>query len=602
MDSLPARTSVEKKYLWNQEAVFADASSWNAELRAIDAQLPQLGAFSGTLSQGPQVLVNFFRLKDELDSRVDRLLFWASMGATVDTNNQEAQAQNSQAGSLAGRYFAATAFAQPELLAVGKPVLDQWTHSQAELATYAHYFDDLFRRQRHVRSAEVEEVLGAAGDIFSSLYTIHTLQVDSDLKFADALDSTGKPHPVAQTTVETYLSNPDRTLRQNAWYSFCDAHLANAPSMAATLITSVKKDAFEAKVRGFGSSLEAALFGDNIPSAAYENTLATFEKNLGVWHRYFRVRKKALNVESLQHWDLWAPLTQNNPVVPYETAVGWIARAMAPLGKPYTDTLLRGCLEERWVDVYPTEGKGSGAFSTGSRLTSPFIMMSYSNDLSSMSTLTHELGHSMHSWHAWKHQPNVYSNYSIFVAEVASNFHQALTRASLFEQETDREFQIALIEEAMENFHRYFFIMPILARFEREVHARVGRGEGVTSSDLTVLMADLFAQGYGTEVEVEPQREGSTWAQFNHLYASFYVFQYATGISAAHALAGPILAGDPEAAERYLELLNCGASVYPVEALKRAGIDMTTPAAMEKGFEVLSGLVDRLETLIAARG
>ncbi len=227
-------------------------------------------------------------------------------------------------------------------------------------------------------------------------------------------------------------------------------------------------------------------------------------------------------------------------------------------------------------------------------------MMSWSDDLSSLSTLTHELGHSMHSAHTWKTQPGVYSEYSIFVAEVASNFNQAMTRAWLFDHEKDTQFQIALIEEAMENFHRYFFIMPTLARFEREVHRRIEAGEGVTASDLNNLMADLFAEGYGGAVELERDREGSTWAQFSHLYANFYVFQYATGISAAHALAAPILAGDKDAAQRYIDFLSCGSSLYPIDALKKAGIDMTTPAAIEKAFEVLGGLIDRLDFPVIA--
>jgi len=245
----------------------------------------------------------------------------------------------------------------------------------------------------------------------------------------------------------------------------------------------------------------------------------------------------------------------------------------------------------------PTEGKGSGAFSYGTRNTAPYVMMSWTEDLSSLSTLTHELGHSMHSAHTWERQRGIYGDYSIFVAEVASNFHQAMTRDWLFRNQGDREFQIALIEEAMENFHRYFFIMPTLALFEREVHQRVWKGEGLTAGDLNALAAELFAAGYGDAMEIDRDREGSTWAQFGHLYANYYVFQYATGISAAHALAAPILAGDREAAKRYVEFLSAGNSLYPVDALALAGVDMRGPEAMEAGFRTLESLVSRLETL-----
>ncbi|MEI6876418.1 MAG: M3 family metallopeptidase, partial [Spirochaetota bacterium] len=247
---------------------------------------------------------------------------------------------------------------------------------------------------------------------------------------------------------------------------------------------------------------------------------------------------------------------------------------------------------------YPTKGKSSGAFSTGWKGMSPFIMMSYNDDLSSMSILAHELGHSMHSWHTWKTQPSVYSDYSIFVAEVASNFNQAMVRASLFNRELDPQFQIALIEEAMENLHRYFFIMPTLARFELEMHERIERGGTTTAADMNTLMSDLFSEGYGGELAVDVRREGSTWAQFPHLYMNYYVFQYATGIGAAQALAAPILAGDSAAAGRYLEFLSAGSSIYPVEALGRAGADMRGPEALEKCFSVIDDFVTRLENLI----
>lgn len=600
MHELPERSTIDRKYRWNEESVFATRDDWRREFNAVAEAIPRLQSFAGRLSEGADTLSSFFAFRDDIGSRVETLHFYAFMSATVDTGDEEAQSINGQSGSLIGKYRAAVAFAEPELLAIGRETLDRWVAVTPALAEFAHWVDDLFRLQEHVRSAEVEELLGSAEEVFESIGTIHDMQVDSDLKFAPARDSAGKEWPVAQSTVESYLATGDRELRKNAWHSFSDSHLANGPSLAATLVTSVKKDSFIARARDYGSTLDAALFSDNIPRKVYDATLETFEKNRAVWHRYWRARRKALGVDRLAHWDIWAPLTAKTQAIPYEKAVGWIESALAPLGGEYTAALRRGCLEDRWVDVYPSKGKGSGAFSGGTRLTSPFIMMSYADDFSSLSTLTHELGHSMHSLHANRAQKPVNSEYSIFVAEVASNFHQAMTRAWLFDHEKDRDFQLGLIGEAMENFHRYFFIMPTLALFERELHRRIEDGKGVTAGDLNALTADLFEAGYGGEMEIDRDREGSTWAQFSHLYANFYVFQYATGISAAHALAAPILAGNDDAAKRYIEFISSGGSRYPVDALKKAGVDMSTPAAMEKGFEVLSGLVDRLERLTAA--
>ena len=248
--------------------------------------------------------------------------------------------------------------------------------------------------------------------------------------------------------------------------------------------------------------------------------------------------------------------------------------------------------------MYPNQGKRQGAFSFGWRGTHPFIMASYHDDLESMSTVAHELGHSMHSYLTWQNQPFVYSDYSLFVAEVASNFNQAMVRGYLRDAQPDRDFQIALINEAMSNFHRYFFIMPTLARFELEIHTRIEQGDGVTAEDMITLMADLFAEGYGDAMSYNREQSGITWAQFGHLFSNYYVFQYATGISAAHALAAPILAGTPGAAENYLKFLKAGSSIYPLDALKLAGVDMATPAAVEATFKVLGDMVDRLEQLV----
>ncbi len=582
------------KHRWNAESVFADRQAWQIELKAVAGLLPSLTARAGTLGTSPQSLAEFLDSALQLGNRTATLYFYARMSQAVDNGDAEAQSMLGQAGSFYSQFQAAVSFIDPELLTLGQPLLQTWTEEVPELAVYRHYLNNLFRKQQHVRSAEVEQLLGLTSEVFQSVQTVHDLLVDADLKFADAAGG----RAVAQATVEKLAGDANREVRRTAWENYCDSHLAMKNTLAASLTTQVKVDVFQARARKFESSVDAALFESNLPRAVYDQTLETFRTHLPVWHRYWKVRRKALGVERLHHYDIWAPLTKKPPVISFSQAVDWIGEAMAPLGKPYVETLRRGCLEEGWIDLLPTPGKGSGAFSYGAQGTHPFIMMSWADDLSSLSTLTHELGHSMHSWHTWNRQPLVYGDYSIFIAEVASNFHQALTRAHLFQTQSDPQFQIALIEEAMENLHRYFFIMPTLARFELEHHRRVEQGLGVTADDLNSLMADLFSEGYGGALEVDREREGSTWAQFSHLYMNYYVFQYATGISAAHALADPILKGDGEAARRYVQFLSAGSSDYPVNVLRQAGVDMTTPAAMEKGFEVVSGLVDRLETLI----
>ncbi|MBL8966546.1 MAG: oligoendopeptidase F [Spirochaetaceae bacterium] len=590
------RSSVDKRYLWNAESVYSDRAAWRAELEALKAAMPGLAARAGTIASGGAAgLAGFMENMLAVMDRTGKLYVYASMSQAVDSGDVEAQGMNGQAAGVFGQFMASVAFLDPELLALGKEKLDSWIAAEPRLAVYRHYVENLFRKQAHVRSAEVEEVLGLVFEVFQSADNTHDMLIDADMKFAPASDGS----EVAQGTIDKLLGSPDREVRRSAWRSYCDGHIAHENTLASALATAVKRDVFNARARRFDSSIEAALFESNIPRAVFDSTIDTFKKNLPVWHRYWRVRREALGVEKLEHCDIWAPIAKVQPKVPYEKAVEWIGAALEPLGPEYVTTLKNGCLRDRWVDVLPTVGKSSGAFSTGWKGMSPFIKMQYVDDLSSMSTLAHELGHSMHSWHTWKNQPSIYSDYSIFVAEVASNFNQAMVRARLFDLEKDPQFQIALIEEAMDNLHRYFFIMPTLARFELEMHDRIEKGAGATAGDMNGLMADLFAEGYGGELEIDRHREGSTWAQFSHLYMNFYVFQYATGIGAAHALAAPILAGEAGAAARYLEFLGAGSSDYPVDVLRRAGADMRGPAALEKCFEVIGGLVDRLEKLTA---
>jgi oligoendopeptidase F len=593
------REDIAPEYTWNAESVFESDAAWEKEYQSITDSLPDFERYKGHLGEGVTTLVEALEAAAKLRERLDILLVYTTMSYHVDTSNQTAASMNSKMGGLYGRGLAAISFIDPELLSIGQPTLQTWMNGEPRLAIYRHYIDNLFRTQEHVRSAEVEEVLGLVGDPLAASYGAWGMLTNADLKFSPAKSATGDEVPVFQGNMLTLMNQGDREARRTAWESYADSHLAFKNTLASTLSGAVKQDVFFARVRRYDSALDAALFRDNIPTSIFHNLIDVFKKNLPTWHRYWAVRKKALGYDQLYPYDIWAPLTKQEPHVSYNQAVDWFCEGLAPLGADYVDVLRRGCLQDRWVDIYPNEGKSGGAFSSGSKGTHPFIKMSYGEDLGSMGILVHELGHSMHSYYTWQTQPYVNTNYSIFVAEVASNFNQAMLRAHLFKNQPDKDFQLALIGEAMDNFHRYFFIMPTLARFELEFHGRVERGEAPSADDLIALMADLFSEGYGTEMTFDRERVGITWAEFGHLYANFYVFQYATGISAAHALSNRILAGVPGAVDAYRAFLRAGGSDYPVEVLKQAGVDLTTPQPVEETFAVLKGLVDRLESLIS---
>ncbi|HMM26654.1 MAG TPA: oligoendopeptidase F [Aggregatilineaceae bacterium] len=598
--SLPPRNAIAPEHTWNAPSVFPSPDAWAAELEAVAAALPGFQTrFKGYLAGGPALLADFFDTYSDLLGRAGKILVYAGMESAVDTSNQDAAAMDSRASALFSQVLAAGAFANPEILSIGQATLAGWMDREPHLRVYRQYFDDLFRRQAHVRSAEVEEILGMLADPFGAVGSTAMLLANADLQFEPATGSDGTTAPVAQSTIAELMIEPDRELRRTAWEHYADGYLSCKNAFANNLATALKQDVLKARVRGHSSSLEAALFPYNIPVEVFHTLIDTFRRNLPTWHRYWAIRRRVLGVETLQPYDVWAPLTSAQPQVPYPQAVEWIAEGLRPLGEEYVAALRQGSLRDRWVDIYPNQGKRQGAFSSGWKGTFPFIMMSYNDSLNSLSTLAHELGHSMHSYLTWQTQPMIYSDYSLFVAEVASNFHQAMVRAHLLATQDDPGFQTAVIEEAMYNFHRYFFQMPTLARFELEMHERTERGEGLTAGLMIDRMAALFEEGYGGEMHVDRDRVGITWAQFGHLYANFYVFQYATGISAAHALAQRILSGTPGAAESYVAFLKAGSSLYPLDALKLAGVDMTTPAAVESAFEVLAGYVDRLEALTA---
>lgn len=597
--SLPSRSEIAREHTWNRESVFATLHDWQKEVEAVKSVLTEIQKYPGHLGDSSDVLAEWLELAFETYNRVIKLNLYATMEQSVDSSNQEAAAMNSQVSSLEGQVIAAGAFAEPEILTIGRTKLDQWMRESQRLALYQHYFDNLFRREKHTRSAEVEEILGMLADPFSGTYTAWGMLNNADLKFEPAKSSNGEAYPVAQSAMVGLMSNPDREVRRTTYENYSKSYLDFKNTFAAILATSVKQDVLDAQARGFDTVLEASLFGNHIPRTVFDNLINTFKQNIPTWHRYWRVRRKALGYETLRPYDLWAPLT-DEPQVSYQQAVAWISEGMRPLGDEYVNVLRKGCLEERWVDIYPNQGKRQGAFSYGTHGTHPFIFMSYSDNLQAMSTLAHELGHSMHSYLSRKHQPVVYGRYTLFAAEVASNFNQAMTRAYLLQNNTDPKFQISVIEEAMTNFLRYFFIMPTLARFELEVHTWAEQGKGLTADAMINLMADLFIEGYGDEIEYDRESVGITWAQFGHMYSAYYVYQYATGISAAHALADRILSGKPNSVENYLKFLSSGGAMYAIDALNMAGVDMTQPDAVTTTFQIFSSYVDRLEELTAS--
>jgi len=595
--TLPLRSEVPQEETWNLESIYPNIAAWEKAYNTIENRLSEIEHYKGKLAQNAETLLECLTLSEEIMRAAEKVGVYSGLDSQTDASDQEALARSGQGQGLINKAIAAVSFIEPELMTLGMEQLIKWMDDLPSLAVYKHYFENLERLKSHLRSSEVEEVLAQSSDPMAYFSGAYSSLVNADLEFKLARADDGSEREIGQSSINDFITGPDREVRRTAWENYADGYLLHQNTIAAIQTGGFKRDVFRAKVRRYNSSLEASLFPNNIPVEVFHNLIKVFKENLPTWHRYWRIRKELLGYETLHVYDLKAPLTTKKPLIPYQQAIDWICEGMAPLGEEYVEIMRKGSMEGRWVDRARNKGKRQGAFSWGMHDTQPFIMMSYTDDVFSLSTLAHELGHSLHSYYTWQNQPYVYGDYSLFVAEVASNFNQAMVREHIFRSQKDTDIQMALIEETMANYHRYFFIMPTLARFELEMHERVEQGEPINAKLMIDLTAKLFKEGYGDEVVFDKDRIGITWAQFGHMYANFYVYQYATGISGANALANRVLSEGDEAANDYLDFLKAGNSMYSLDALQKAGVDLTSPEPVKAAFQVLTDTVDRLEKL-----
>ncbi|HEV2109134.1 MAG TPA: oligoendopeptidase F [Thermomicrobiales bacterium] len=592
--AVPPRGAVPREFTWDLESVFPTDETWEHAFRDADARLAEMDGYRGTLGDAPEQLLGAMALRDDLYRAVDRVFVYANLRFSEDAGNDHYAALSDRAGGLRARFGAAVSWVDTELLAISNERIETFFQEEPRLEPYRHAVRRVQDQRAHVRSTEVEELLAQVSNPLDTYETIHTTLEDGDLPFGNIQDEQGVTVPLSQGNVEQYLQSRDRRVRRETWDTAADAYLGFADTFAATLSGGVKRDVFRAQARGYGSALEASLAPDAIPTEVFHNLIATVWKNLPTWHRYFRIRRHLLGLETLHPADLTAPLATEAPRVPFDEGVELILESLQPLGEEYVGITRQG-IADRWVDRAPNLGKGGGAFSFGTHGVHPFISMNWRDDLESVSTLTHELGHSLHTYYATRSRPMAYWPYSMFLAETASNMHQALMGRHLLGQDQDENWLLTIVEERMSNYLRYFFTMPILARFELDCHQRVERGEALTAGSMSETLVGFYREAYGGEVELDEARTGITWARFSHLYTPFYVFQYATGISAAAALAEMVPSEGEPAVQRYLDLLRAASDGYPIDLLREAGIDMRSPEPVQRAFNILEGYVERLE-------
>ncbi|QIB75963.1 oligoendopeptidase F [Halogeometricum borinquense] len=596
MSSVPERSEIDSEYKWDLESIYASDDEWETAFEDVQERLSEIAAYEGRVTESPETLLELLELQEEIMREVSKVANYASLRSAEDTRDQEYQALQAKAESLSSEAQSTVSFVEPELQELSEADVESFIETEPELADYEHYFDDVLRMKPHTRSAEVEEVLAELGEVASAPSDIFGMLSNADMTFPTVENPEGEEVEISQGNFTKLQKHPNRQFRREVYEQFYDEWGDVRNTVGTALKNSVKKDVKYANARNYETAREAALDGTNVPVEVYDNLVETVRDNLDYLHRHAELKRGALGVEELEMWDLYMSLTgDEGPEITYEEAKEYIIEAVAPLGEEYQSQLAQG-LEDRWVDVYENRGKRSGAFSSGTYDTQPFIMMNYQDDISSMFTLAHELGHSLHSELAKEEQPWHYADYTIFVAEVASTVNETLLTQYLLENVEDDEFRMHVLDEYLERFRSTLYRQTMFADFEHQMHTISEEGGALTPDRLDQLYGDLKREFYApANVDDRIARE---WMRIPHFYYNYYVYQYSTGISAAVAIVERILNEGEDAAADYRDALALGGAKYPIEVLETAGVDMASPEPIESALSVYGDYLDEMAGLL----
>jgi len=597
LQTFTRRSEIPPAYTWNLESIYPGDDDWEREAQSLQRRLPELEALKGTLAQGGQALLTVLRKRDELFEELGRLAAYAHMRRDEDTTKSKYQGMADRATQLLVRATTAAAYIEPEILALPQTTLDRFLREVPGLELYRHQLDDLNRKRPHVRSAEIEAVLAAAGEIAVAPGTIFTMIENADLSLPMIKNEASEEVQLTQGNYLVFIRSADRRVRKEAFEGLHGTFLKQRNTIATTLASQVKADSFYTQQRGYATSRERALADYDIPTSVYDNLVETVGEHIPLLDRYLKLRKRVLQLDQLHMYDLYVPIVQEaQNEISYEQARETVVAALAPLGENYISTLRQG-FQQRWIDVYETPGKTSGAYSSGAYGTQPFILLNFHGNRDGMYTLAHELGHSMHSFYTRAHQPYQYGDYTLFVAEVASTLNEGLMTEYLLKTTADRALRLAILNHSLENFRGTLFRQTMFAEFEQRIHALAEKGEPLTAASLSATYRALNEKYYGAEVTIDDLID-IEWARIPHFYYNFYVYQYATGISAASALVQQILHEGKPAVERYLKFLRSGSSVYSIELLRKAGVDMTSPEPVRQALSLFESHLAQMEELI----
>ena len=596
-NKIPARADVPEKDKWAIQDLFATDDDWRAALAKAKEFIPRITAFRGRLAESGAVLLSFFRLDDEISLAFDALVHYAQRRSDEDTRVAAYQEMVSQVTRFAVEIQSAAAFETPELLAISDEDMNRLYAEAPELELYRLNIDRIRRRREHVLSDKEEAILAAAGEMAASPDDIYSMLNDADLKFPDAVDKDGNKHPVTHGTFIPLMQSYDRVLRKSAFDSLYSVYGQFRNTSAATLSAQLKQLLFFANVRKYPSTLDAALDGNEVPTEIYRNLIDAVHRSFAPMYRYVALRKKLLGVDELHMYDVYTPIVADaDSEITYEEAKATVLEALAVLGEDYTDLLKEG-FANRWIDVYENTGKRGGAYSSGNSYPHPYVLLNHKDNLDSMFTLAHEMGHALHSYHSCKYQPVNTAAYVIFVAEVASTCNEVLLMRHLLGKTTDKKQRAYLINHFLDQFKGTVYRQTMFAEFEKIMGEMNGAGEALTADALSEKYLALNKLYFGPDM-VSDDGIALEWARIPHFFYNYYVFQYATGFSAAVAIANRILAeGEPAVAD-YKKFLSSGGSADPISLLKIAGVDMSTPKPVNDALALFGELIDEMEQLV----
>lgn len=595
-ERIPPRADVSAENKWAIEDIYATDDAWEADYKRAAGFAEKIGSFKGELSTSADKLLEYLRLDDELTIIFDSLINYAQRKSDEDTRVAKYQDMTNRLEMLYVQIAGAAAFVTPEILSIEDGRFEEFFAACPDLELYRRSLERIRRQREHILSEAEEKIMALTGEMQGTPDTIFSMFNDADLKFPDAVDSNGNAHQITHESYIPLMQSGDRELRKSAFKSMYETYGGFKNTCAAMLSAQVKTLVFRARARKYPNTLTAALDGTEVDTAVYRRLIEAVHENMGLMHRYVKIRKKALGVDELHAYDLYTPIVggvEDN--VPYEQAKREVYESLAPMGEEYRAIFKEG-IEKHWIDVCENEGKRSGAYSAGAKV-HPFVLLNYKNTLNWEFTLAHEMGHAIHSYLSNKNQPTAYADYVIFVAEVASTCNESLLMQYLLKNTTDKKRRAFLVNYFLEQFRTTLYRQTMFAEFELMINEKVESGESLTAENLSEMYHKLNVDYYGEDLIVDDELD-MEWARIPHFYYNYYVYQYATGFSAAIALSQRILNEGESAVKDYIGFLSGGCSADPITLLKGAGVDMTSKKAVEDALKLFSSLLDEMEELL----